>query len=240
MVSHHEDDGCRRSRNGRRNRVRWWWGYGPVVGTLLLERGRARDRGREDRRAGRYRRLGDRRNGRDRDAGRSGAKALTYSHRFLSERERFELFTEPVPWSGCWIWLGTIDVRPTHLPYGKFWVGATGRSIPAHRASWRIYRGEVPRGKLILHQCDVACCVNPDHLFIGTQRENTQNMIDKARHLRMVVSRRGEKNNFAKVSASDVESIRADTRSQRLIAADYGITQPAVSLIKLRKNWRWL
>lgn len=77
-------------------------------------------------------------------------------------------------------------------------------------------------------------CLNPRHLEWGT---TTQNMADRVTH---GTSNRGERCGTAKLTTADVRAIRASTETQRLVAERYGITQTAVSMIKLRKNWQWL
>ncbi len=83
--------------------------------------------------------------------------------------------------SGCWEW----SMGLTTTGYGVFHVGRhrTPRFLWAHRASWMLFRGEIPEDRpCILHVCDNRKCVNPDHLFCGTKRENTLDMVSKGRH----------------------------------------------------------
>ncbi len=88
-------------------------------------------------------------------------------------------FTEkisPEPTSGCWLW----TAGESH-GYGVIGDGHGGAEF-AHRASWRIFRGDIPSGMNVCHHCDVPFCVNPDHLFIGTQKDNVRDMANKGRH----------------------------------------------------------
>jgi hypothetical protein len=59
--------------------------------------------------------------------------------------------------------------------------GKYGKVIDTHRAAWLLYRGEVPEGQSVLHSCDVPSCVNPDHLFLGSQQDNLSDMARKNR-----------------------------------------------------------
>ena len=77
---------------------------------------------------------------------------------------------------GCWIWIGCI----TWNGYGV--ISVNNRQIMTHRASWLCHVGPIPDGLFVLHKCDVRNCVNPDHLFIGTKRDNALDMVAKGRH----------------------------------------------------------
>lgn len=75
----------------------------------------------------------------------------------------------------CWLWVGALFKSG----YGKFSRG--DRKIRAHRASYELYVGKIPRGMQVLHRCDNPPCVNPDHLFIGTHMDNMLDMESKGR-----------------------------------------------------------
>lgn len=78
--------------------------------------------------------------------------------------------------SGCWVWIGGIGVRG----YGRFKMGGVTRF--AHRVSYEMHKGQIDDGLFVLHSCDNRACVNPEHLSIGTQKDNQQDMKAKGRH----------------------------------------------------------
>lgn len=76
----------------------------------------------------------------------------------------------------CWLWTG----KKAGNGYGQFI--HDGDFIGAHRAAWMVLRGPIPTGMYVLHRCDVPLCINPDHLFLGTHRDNMRDMTAKGRH----------------------------------------------------------
>src|SRR5262245_58279388 len=79
--------------------------------------------------------------------------------------------------SGCWLWDGSYSGGG----YGTFYVGGRLKQMPAHRFSYEVHKGPIPEGLFVCHHCDVRECVNPDHLFVGTQSDNIQDMLIKKR-----------------------------------------------------------
>lgn len=91
--------------------------------------------------------------------------------------ERFEDKYIPEPMSGCWLWLGAIGDRG----YGRFFF--EGKNATASRVTWTLNRGRIPNGLQALHRCDNRLCVNPDHLFLGTNQDNMADKIAKGRQM---------------------------------------------------------
>lgn len=138
-----------------------------------------------------------------------------------------------IPIGGCWLWLGALD----QLGYG-FACLPGRRVVRAHRAVYEFCRGSIPQGMHLLHRCDVRCCVNPAHLFLGTHVDNMADMVKKGRARNR--PRPGESNPLAKLRAEQVIEIRESSEPQRILAARYGIDQSTVSNIKTGRRWREL
>jgi hypothetical protein len=93
----------------------------------------------------------------------------------FSNEQRLSSFWDKVSkGDGCWLWLAN---APTS--YGMFWNGQ--RNIYAHRFAYEATYGEIPPGMCACHRCDNPKCVRPDHLFLGTRKDNTRDMIAKGR-----------------------------------------------------------
>lgn len=134
-------------------------------------------------------------------------------------------FLQKVDTTGdCWIWTGRIDGHG----YGAVIVGKHGKG--AHRLSWVLHRGPIPKGMCVLHKCDNPPCVNPDHLFIGTIRDNVHDMCRKGRHV-----------GLRKITAKQAQWIRdqyaTGLYTQREIGDSLGIHSTAVSKIIVGKRW---
>jgi len=134
----------------------------------------------------------------------------------------------------CWEWTGALD----NNGYGKIKEGVRGsKMLLAHRLSWGLENGPIPKGKCVLHLYDNPRCVNPAHLFLGTQADNLHDMAKKGR------SRRGERHGRAKLTEQDVHEIRQMLKGgifQRVIAEKYGVTRATIGAINTGKSWAWL
>jgi hypothetical protein len=130
--------------------------------------------------------------------------------------------------NGCWEWqkIALCD------RYGNIW--AYGKREKAHRFAYSLYKGEIPKGLNVLHTCDNTKCVNPAHLFIGTQKDNIDDMYKKGRDNNVY----GERVHTAKLNVENVISIRKDTRSGAVIAKEYGVSSVLICAIKRRAVWK--
>jgi hypothetical protein len=136
--------------------------------------------------------------------------------------------------SRCWIWNGW----KISGGYGK--IKINGIVIYAHRFVWNITNGEIPVGILVCHKCDNPSCVNPEHLFLGTMKDNMQDKIKKGRGNFAC----GERNGSAKLCEKDVISIRdrynQKNITQEKLAREYNVSDALISLIINYKNWSLL
>ncbi len=150
-----------------------------------------------------------------------------------SLRDRFEDKYMPEPNSGCWLWMGA----KSPSGYGKICLGSRVEdgTARAHRVSWELYKGPIPNGALICHHCDVPLCVNPDHLFCGTPKDNTQDMIRKGRRVQSDV--RGERCGRAVLTEIDVLDIRTKRVSNADFSQIYGVSSSTISKIIHRSRW---
>lgn len=134
--------------------------------------------------------------------------------------------------SGCWLWTGAKKAAG----YGNFMV-RKGHIASAHRVSWELHKGQIPDGLWILHRCDNPSCVNPDHLFPGTPKENSEDMCAKGRARGAVAG--GEFHPQHKLTDTDVVSIRAlraDGLMLKEIASRFAISEGHTSYLCSRTS----
>lgn len=143
--------------------------------------------------------------------------------------DRFWRYVKKVD-NGCWEWLGCLSKNG----YGVFSVphipGENKHSY-AHRFSWELHFGSIPEGKVICHKCDNPSCLNPEHLFIGTQKDNLADMVKKNR------GAHGERNGNTKLKEEEVIRIFKWEGVKKRIAEEYGISYQCVYDIKRGRRW---
>lgn len=149
----------------------------------------------------------------------------------MTLQQRFDAKYIPEPNSGCWLWIGAVHRQG----YGQIAV-ATKDIRLAHRVSWFLHRGEMPPAHIkVCHACDNPACVNPDHLWLGSQRDNTADCINKGRARRS--KQRGSSNGRAVLTEAQVRLILRDRRLYREIAHEYEVSESAIGMIKRGHNW---
>jgi hypothetical protein len=138
---------------------------------------------------------------------------------------------------GCWEWTGGRS-RKSQKGGGYGVLRVNGTPQYAHRYSYALHNGAIPSGLDVLHKCDNTTCVNPMHMFLGTQTDNDRDRDAKGR------TAKGSQSGTAKLNDEAVREIRAilslGRESQRSIARRFGVCQQTVSFILTRKVWRHL
>ncbi len=135
---------------------------------------------------------------------------------------------ERITESGCWIWMAGLH----EFGYGQAQIARKHWSAP--RLAWTVYKSEIPAGAWVLHRCDIPQCCNPNHLFLGTPRNNIDDMLAKQRQIR------GEKSHKAKLMADVARAVRSSKEKLQVLADRHGVTIQAIWLIQHGKNWKHL
>jgi hypothetical protein len=134
-----------------------------------------------------------------------------------------QVYAEPN--TGCWLFAGSV----TRIGYGLIKHG--GVTKLAHRVAYETLRGPIPDGMCVCHRCDVRCCVNPDHLFLGTRADNMADMLSKGRQSW------GEGRWNAKLTPQEVLEIYASTETSATLADRYGVGARAIRRIQAGERW---
>jgi hypothetical protein len=133
----------------------------------------------------------------------------------------------------CWYWIGNKNTKG----YGQFSVGAKAQgSEGAHRISWKLHnQQDIPSKMHIMHKCDNPSCVNPNHLTIGTAKDNTQDMIQKGR--KRTVAPVGDLNGKAILDAEKVRLIRSSTLNHAALGRQLGVSPNCIRGVRTGRTW---
>lgn len=133
----------------------------------------------------------------------------------------------------CWLW----KMATNRKGYGFFWDPRYKKLVYAHRASYEIFVDEIPEGLSVLHHCDNPPCVRPDHLFLGTAQDNSDDMVAKGRSY----DRHGTRNPRARLTEDEVNVIRSIYKNKEATQSDlakaFGVAQQTISAVVTGTNW---
>jgi hypothetical protein len=142
----------------------------------------------------------------------------------------------PVLKTRCWTWTGVRD----KAGYGQLRIA--GRTVKGHRYAWVLHKGAIPAGLCVLHKCDNPSCVNLNHLWLGTIRDNNNDTMTKGRYVVL----RGAQNGHARLTEKQVASILArytpgcPASGRHLMAREFGVSQSAIRDIVAGRRWAHL
>lgn len=169
----------------------------------------------------------------------------------LSEKDKLRFNSKIIKSESCWVWTGAKDRKG----YGKLSIGPAknpdgsrrNSMVSAHRISYEMFVAEIPEGKgfhgmCVLHKCDNPSCVNPAHLFIGTNKDNVADMDAKGR--RITAPQRGSSHVNSLLTEEQVTYIYRMTTTgqinQRKLASMFGVSLSTISCIKTGLLWSHL
>lgn len=162
------------------------------------------------------------------------AHKRSYAYRHRPFWDRVDEQIERIPFSGCWLWTGGVVGSGYGIAHDK------GKHRLIHRAMWERANGDIPEGMFVLHKCDIPCCVNPDHLFIGSLLDNNRDREAKGRggqlsgenHLRPLAKLTNEKvSEIKKKLSHPYHGIVSN------LAKEYGVSQSIISGIRHGTGW---
>ena len=128
--------------------------------------------------------------------------------------------------NGCWQWRSHTDKDG----YGV--LPGAHQNTRAHRLSYEIHNGAIPEGMIVCHHCDNPGCVNPDHLFVGTQKDNAQDALRKGRHYV------GEKNGRSKLTEENIKEILTSELNGQQLADKFGVTRSTINNVRRGDTWQ--
>lgn len=140
------------------------------------------------------------------------------------------------PNSGCWLW----PYRLGSTGYGavsRTTNGKRNRNVGVHRLSYEANYGKIPAGMCICHKCDMPSCVRPEHLYLGTHKQNAKDRVDRGRQAR---GQRAFAPSTMKLTDDQVSAILVASGTGREIAKAFNVSSATVSMIRSGKIWKHL
>lgn len=139
----------------------------------------------------------------------------------------------------CWLWTGQIGTNG----YGKFTMKMPDNKSPhrsSHQVSYEIECGD-RNGLYVLHKCDVPACVNPKHLWLGTQKQNLQDMFNKQRHAIIIIRGEAQKNSKLTVTlVKSLRSLRIAGMTYKKLSEKFSISPSLARKVCVREIWKWV
>ncbi len=130
----------------------------------------------------------------------------------------------------CWIW----QKAKHRQGYGNL----SYKRIPrlAHRVCWEVYFGEIPENIKVCHKCDNPSCVNPEHLFLGTQKDNVRDGIEKGRYENRAMGKRRNKLNYDEVL--DIKRLNSEGMTRKELQKKYSVSPTCIAKILNGVSWK--
>ncbi|QBQ54929.1 HNH endonuclease signature motif containing protein [Nitrosococcus wardiae] len=152
--------------------------------------------------------------------GRNKMNTVPLINRFLEKTIRIE--------TGCLMWIGAKNKN------GYGCISVEGKTKTASRLAYELFIGPIPDGMIVCHRCDFPLCIEPNHLFLGTDTDNRRDCKKKGR----ANGARGERNVKAKLKEHDVIVIRSSSARSGVLANKYGVSRSTIKRIRSGKIWR--
>lgn len=146
---------------------------------------------------------------------------------------RFRQYVSQTPTeTGCLFWTG-------YAYRGRGFFSVNGKPEMAHRVSYRLAKGEIPDGQCIRHTCDTPICVNPDHLLLGTHRDNMTDMKERNRRKGKVATQ-GSRHGCAKLTDEQAREVLASIETRNQLAQRLGVSPSTIKAIRTGRRWKHL
>ena len=143
----------------------------------------------------------------------------------------------------CWVWTSGTYIKSGYARFSRREGPYSSKSVLAHRFAFEMAYGPIPINFLVCHHCDNRLCVRPEHLFLGTQQDNMDDMLRKSRESHVGASRnpaQGMRQGLHKLTDDQVLIIRASTARTSTLAANFRVGVGAINRVRRRATWKHL